>query len=54
MAINSVSTDPVLAVYPVLVMVGGRVLMKEKLSTKQYILLLGIIAGSVLVVADTI
>ena len=54
MAINSVSTDPVLAVYPVLVMVGGRVLMKEELSTDQYILLLGIIAGSVLVVADTI
>lgn len=54
MAINSVSTDPVLAVYPVLVMIGGRVLMKEKLSTNQYIFLLGVVAGSVMVVADTI
>ena len=53
MAINSVSTDPLLAAYPVLVMIGGRVLMKEKVSLTQYICLLGIIAGSIMVVADT-
>lgn len=54
MAINSVSTDPLLAVYPVFVMLGGRIFLKEKVSKSQYIFLLGIVAGSVLVVADTI
>lgn len=54
MAMNSVSTDPLLAVYPVLVMIGGRLFMKEKVSKSQYIFLLGIIAGSVMVVVDTI
>ncbi len=54
MAINSVSTDPVLAVYPAFVMIGGRIIMKEKLSRIQYILLLGIIAGSVMVVASNV
>ena len=54
MAINSVSTDPLLAVYPVFVMIGGHIFMKEKVSRAQYIFLLGIIAGSILVVIDTI
>ena len=54
MAINSVSTDPLLAVYPVFVMLGGRLFMKEKVSKSQYILLLGIVAGSVMVIADTV
>ena len=54
MAINSVSTDPLLALYPVLVMIGGRVIMKEKISAAQYICLLGIIAGSIMVIAGTI
>lgn len=54
MAINSVSTDPLLAVYPVFVMIGGRVFMKEKVSKAQYIFLLGSIAGSIMVVVDTI
>ena len=54
MAINSVSTDPLLAVYPVFVMIGGRVIMKEKISTAQYICLLSIIAGSIMVIAATI
>ncbi|MBR3243165.1 MAG: EamA family transporter [Parasporobacterium sp.] len=49
MAMDSVSTDPVLAIYPVLVMLGGRIFMKEKLSVVQYICLFAIIAGSVLV-----
>ena len=54
MAINSVSTDPLLAVYPILVMIGGRIFMKEKVSTAQYIFLLGIIAGSVMVIVGTV
>ncbi len=54
MAINSVSTDPLLAVYPVFVMIGGRIFMKEKVSKAQYIFLLGIIAGSILVVMGTV
>ena len=54
MAINSVSTDPLLAVYPVFVMIGGRIFMKEKVSKQQYLLLLGIVAGSVMVIADTV
>ena len=52
MAVNSVSTDSVLAIYPVLVMFGGRIFMKERLERKQYIFLLGIVAGSVMVVAS--
>jgi len=54
MAMNSVSTDPLLAVYPIFVMFGGRILMKEKVSTAQYIFLLGIVAGSVMVIVDTV
>lgn len=53
MAINSVSTDPLLALYPVVVMIGGRVIMKEKISNAQYMCLLGIIAGSIMVIAGT-
>jgi drug/metabolite transporter (DMT)-like permease len=54
MAMNSVSTDPLLAVYPVFVMIGGRVLMKERVSRSQYIFLLGIVAGSIMVIAGTV
>ena len=54
MAINSVSTDPLLAIYPVFVMIGGRLFMKEKVSKAQYVFLLGIVAGSVLVIVDTV
>ena len=54
MAMNSVSTDPLIAVYPVFVMIGGRVIMKEKLSAAQYLCLLGIVAGSVMVIAGTV
>lgn len=35
-------------------MLGGRIFLKEKVSKSQYIFLLGIIAGSVMVVVDTI
>ena len=54
MALNSVSTDPLIAVYPILVMIGGRVLMKEKVSAAQYVFLVGIVAGSIMVVAGTL
>ena len=52
MAIDSISTDPVLAVYPMLTMLGGRIFMKEKVALSQYISVLLIVIGSVLVVAD--
>ena len=54
MAMNSISTDPLVAVYPIFVMIGGRVIMKEKVSTAQYVFLLGIVAGSIMVIFDTI
>ena len=54
MAMNSVSTDPLVAVYPVFVMIGGRILMKERVSTSQYIFLLGIVAGTIMVIAGTV
>ena len=54
MALNSVSTDPLLAAYPVFVMIGGRVIMKEKVSAAEYLFLLGIVAGSMMVIADTV
>ena len=54
MALNSVSTDPIIAVYPVFVMIGGRIFMKERVSTAQYAFPLGIVAGSIMVVAGTI
>ena len=54
MAMNSVSTDPLLALYPIFVMIGGRIIMKEKVSLAQYACLLGIIAGSVMVIVDTV
>lgn len=54
MAIDSVSTDPVLAIYPVFAMIGGHIFMKEKISLIQYITVFGIVIGSILVVTDTI
>jgi drug/metabolite transporter (DMT)-like permease len=54
MAMNSISTDPLVAGYPVLVMLGGRIFLKEKLDIKQYIFLFGVILGSVLVIIDTV
>jgi drug/metabolite transporter (DMT)-like permease len=54
MAMNSVSTDPITAVYPILVMIGGRVIMKEKIGKAQYIFLLGIVVGSIMVITDTV
>lgn len=54
MALNSVSTDPLIAAYPVLVMIGGRIFMKERVSTAQYVYLLGVVVGSVMVVLGTV
>ncbi len=54
MAFDSVSTDSLLAVYPILVMLGGHVIMKEKLNVVQYIFLLGIVVGSVMVISDAV
>ena len=54
MALNSVSTDPLIAAYPIFVMIGGRIFMKEKVSVRQYIFLIGIVAGSMMVVASTV
>lgn len=54
MAIDSVSTDPLLALYPVLVMIGGHVIMKERVSLKQHIYLLCIVAGSFMVIVDAL
>ena len=54
MAMNSVSTDPLLALYPIFVMIGGHLIMKEKVSAAQYVFLLGIVAGSVMVIAGTV
>jgi len=53
MAMNSISTDPLLALYPIFAMIGGRILLKEKVSRLQYMYLIGIVAGSVMVVVDT-
>ena len=46
MAMNSISTDPLIAVYPVFTMIGGRIIMKEKVSLSQYVFLFGIVAQS--------
>ena len=54
MAMNSVSTDPLIAVYPIFAMLGGRIIIKERVGTLQYLLLLGIVAGSVMVIAGTV
>ena len=54
MAINSISTDALLAAYPILVMIAGRIIMKEKVNSEQYIFLLGIVAGSIMVITDTV
>ena len=54
MAMNSVSTDPLIAVYPVFAMIGGRIIMKERVGITQYIFLLGIVAGSVMVIAGSV
>lgn len=53
MAIDALLTDPILAAYPVLVMIGGRLFMKEKLGFRQYLCLIGVIGDSILIVLGT-
>lgn len=50
MALDSVATDPVLAVYPVITVLLSRILLKEKLSVKQYLCLSLILIGSIVIV----
>jgi drug/metabolite transporter (DMT)-like permease len=54
MAIDSVSTGPILAIYPVLVMIGGRLIMKERVSLQQYGCLIGLVVGSALIITDAL
>ena len=54
MAVDSVSTDPVLAIYPLFTMLGGRIFMKEKVIPVQYISAICIVAGSIMVVTDAV
>ncbi|MCR5407314.1 MAG: EamA family transporter [Lachnospiraceae bacterium] len=54
MAVDSVSTDPVLAIYPLFTMLGGRIFMKEKVTPVQYISAICIVAGSIMVVTDAV
>ena len=48
------SWKELVAVYPVFVMVGGRVLMKEKVGFAQYACLMCIMTGTVMVVTDAL
>lgn len=50
MALDSVATDPILVVYPVITVLLSRVILKEKLSVKQYLCLGLLLAGSVIIV----
>ncbi|MGN1231557.1 MAG: EamA family transporter [Anaerotignum sp.] len=49
MAIDSVATDPVLSAYPIMAVVLSRILLKEKLSIKQYLCLACIISGTLII-----
>lgn len=50
MALDSVATDPILAVYPMITVLLSRIVLKEKLSVKQYLCLGLLLAGSVIIV----
>lgn len=50
MALDSVATDPILAVYPMITVLLSRIILKEKLSVKQYLCLGLLLAGSVIIV----
>lgn len=54
MAIDSVATDPILAVYPVITVLLSRILLKEKLSKKQYLCLVLLLVGSFMIVIEQI
>lgn len=48
MALDSVSTDPLLAIYPVLTVLLAKVFLKEKLTSGQHVCILLMIFGSVM------
>ena len=50
MALDSVATDPILAVYPMITVLLSRIILKEKLSLKQYLCLALMFAGSIIIV----
>lgn len=50
MAIDSVATDPILAVYPAITVLLSRIILKEKLSIKQYLCLALLLLGSFIIV----
>lgn len=50
MALDSVATDPILAIYPMIAVLLSRIVLKEKLSVKQYLCLGLLLAGSVIIV----
>lgn len=50
MASNAVATDPILAIYPVITIILSKILLKEKLSVKQYLSLALMLFGSVFIV----
>lgn len=50
MAIDSVATDPLLAIYPVLTVLLSRIILKERLSVKQYLCVALLLSGSVVIV----
>lgn len=50
MALDTVATDPILAVYPMITVLLSRIVLKETLSVKQYLCLGLLLAGSVIIV----
>ena len=50
MALDSVATDPILAVYPAISILLSRLILKEKLSIKQYLCLALLLLGSFIIV----
>lgn len=50
MALDSVSTDPILAIYPMLTMFFAKIILKEKLSFAQYFCMILMVFGSVMMV----
>ena len=49
MALDSVATDPVLATYPILAVLISRLMLKEKLSWKQYLSIFVILSGTIVI-----
>lgn len=50
MAIDSVATDPLLAIYPVFTVLLSRIILKERLSVKQHLCVALLLLGSIVIV----